>query len=345
MSKLNVLIDGPSRSGKLLLGKLIMTSPSMAFQHYSGDLERILESIFFAEHENIEESLYEILRLNLVHTFNDLKELRQLSINPNDSSFYKKTLFFKNHKSSISDGGICDSLKENTHGFVIHTHESFKFLQYAREIHALNTIFSDHFKNIAYIIRNPSAQALSWHSRKYLQDWKQLNQRMSPFTLYKLDYYLPCLSNLGIKKAPWFINKSIEYFLQKDELSESDFKSISDVEIIVLSVCYITTEYLCGFSDASDCLCIQHPRNQYYLFHEDLHDYPLEEAESLINFFGLLFDVDQLKASAENETSREDFGRQSIEKKYANLQLMICNENVACILRQTHKKYVDILNR
>ena len=98
MSTPNMLIDGPSRSGKLLLGKLVMASPSMAFQHYSGDLERILESIYFANDKRTERTLHELLRINLVHTLM-IRELRQLSVNSNDSSFFKKHFFTKHLKT------------------------------------------------------------------------------------------------------------------------------------------------------------------------------------------------------------------------------------------------------
>ena len=92
---MNILVDGPARSGKLLLGKLLLGSPELKFQHFSGDIETLLESLYFnRENKNIQSVLLELLRNNLVHTLQDLRQFRQLSINPDDSSWYKNSAFF-----------------------------------------------------------------------------------------------------------------------------------------------------------------------------------------------------------------------------------------------------------
>ena len=91
---MNILVDGPARSGKLLLGKLLLGSSQLKFQHYSGDIETLLESIYFNKsNKSTESALLEVFRNNLVHTLEDLRQFRQLSINSNDSSYYKNSYF------------------------------------------------------------------------------------------------------------------------------------------------------------------------------------------------------------------------------------------------------------
>ena len=42
-----IVVDGLSRSGKLLLGKILLSSSSNLTQSYTGYLERIMESIYY----------------------------------------------------------------------------------------------------------------------------------------------------------------------------------------------------------------------------------------------------------------------------------------------------------
>ena len=130
---INILIDGPSRSGKLLLAKLILASPRLAFQHYSGDAERILEAIYMSRKgQEINKILIELLRVNLVHTIEDLKSCRQLSINRADSSYYKKSSFYGLNKRAFEEGKAIEIIKREDNGFIIHTHESEKFINHMR---------------------------------------------------------------------------------------------------------------------------------------------------------------------------------------------------------------------
>ena len=133
-----ILIDGPSRSGKLLLAKLLLASPSLAFQHYSGDLERIIETIYFSRNDiSLINTLKELLRINLVHTIDDLRNARQVSVNKRDSSFYQKSAFYLVNKSSFDIGDVSGISGDGFHGFLMHTHESARCFCIVEEMHDL----------------------------------------------------------------------------------------------------------------------------------------------------------------------------------------------------------------
>ena len=93
---MNLLIDGPSRSGKLLLAKTLLTSPNIAFQHYSGDLERILEALWFTvESQTTYYKILELMRINMVHTFEDTS-VKTTYLNANDSR--QRNAFYDIHE-------------------------------------------------------------------------------------------------------------------------------------------------------------------------------------------------------------------------------------------------------
>lgn len=341
MNTPNMLIDGPSRSGKLLLGKLVMASPSMAFQHYSGDLERILESIYFANDKRTERTLHELLRINLVHTFNDLRELRQLSVNSNDSSFFKKTFFYETFKDLIASGEASSLIKSSRMGYVMHTHESILFIQKVNGNKVKQDIINHHFSSIAYIIRNPSAQALSWYSRGYVQDWKQDNENNSPFILYKLNYNIPCLIQDGVFSAPWFVNSSIDYYLKSDCISTNDLEKLSPLDVITLSVCYLTACYLKLYYSFKEntATANQKHNSSFFVFHENLHDKGVDQIQAIFELAGLQLDTDKLNLSARNELSPTRFGRESINKATKTLQESVFLPSVLDILKDTHRSY------
>ena len=345
MSTPNMLIDGPSRSGKLLLGKLVMASPSMAFQHYSGDLERILESIYFANDKRTEITLYELLRINLVHTFNDLRELRQLSVNSNDSSFFKKTFFYEKFKDLIASGDASSYIKSSRIGFVMHTHESILFIQKLKKNQIKEDILNHHFSSIAYIIRNPSAQVLSWYSRGYVQDWKQDNEIHSPFILYKLNYKIPGLNQNGIYSAPWFVNSSIDHYLKSDRISKRDLEKLSPLDVITIGVCYLTDCYLKLFYSFNEnsSTTNQKYNSSFFVFHENLHDKGVDQIQKIFELAGLQLDTDKLILSARNELSPTRFGRESINKATKTLQESVFLPSVLYILKDTHRSYESAL--
>ena len=153
-SALNILIDGPSRSGKLLLAKLLLSSSKLAFQHYSGDLERILELIYFSRNDiNVINAFKELLRINLVHTIEDLRNARQLSVNKRDSSYYKKSAFYTSNHLSFKDGCIADEISLGNYGFILHTHESELFLNYAKSSNLLYPVLLQFIHSQISIIR------------------------------------------------------------------------------------------------------------------------------------------------------------------------------------------------
>ena len=233
---MNILIDGPSRSGKLLLAKLLLASPKLAFQHYSGDLERILEIIYMSKDDRlICERLTELLRINIVHTVEDLKNARQLSININDSSYYKKTSFYRKFEDDIEKGNTAEVINSHAKGFIMHTHESDLFLKQLRKDINIAKIFKKLLQIQISILRNPAAQSLSWISREYTKTWND-EDKLTPFILYKSKNDLKKLTAHGINNYPWYVDKGLNYYLTTKAINASEIKEISKHEIIVLSV-------------------------------------------------------------------------------------------------------------
>lgn len=332
----NVLIDGPSRSGKLLLAKLLLSSPTFAFQHYSGDLESISEVIYFSRNnENSAQVLSEILRINLVHTINDLKSARQLSINENDSSYYKKTSFFVQNEHLFESGGISNISGDGMHGFILHTHESVLFLDYLRSSLLYNDIFSKFLQRQISIIRNPASQALSWLSRKYTDSWT--NDSFSPFILYPCKYKLAKLSSSGVEGFPWYVEKSVDYYLNKGMILASSCENFNSVDLIALSVCYLTEIYISAFDKLSIDPSSAHHR--FMVYHENLHDQPAADIGAILSALELEFDPNVLELLSENEASAERFGRKSINTSLRKLLKMVSCGKVANVLNSANELY------
>ncbi len=338
---LNIFIDGPSRSGKLLLAKLLLASPRFSFQHYSGDLERLVELIYFSRNnDRTVQVLRELLRINLAHTIEDLKNARQLSINKSDSSFYKKSSFYIMNKSLFDSGDISSLSGDGTHGFILHTHESDLFLEFLRSSPLFDDIFVHFLHRQVSIIRNPASQALSWLSRRYIDSWT--SDSLSSFILYPCKYNIDKLSSSGIKSYPWYVEKTIDYYLDKQMISASAYVDFNDVDIITLSVCYLTEIYLSSFDrlsqDNSSC-------HRFLVYHENLHDQPSVDVKAILSVLGLEFDSNVLDILSKNEASPKRFGKSSTSESLNKLLKIISCREVGNVLNTTYELYQAKLNR
>ena len=341
---MNILVDGPARSGKLLLGKLLLGSSQLKFQHYSGDIETLLESIYFNKsNKSTESALLEVFRNNLVHTLEDLRQFRQLSINSNDSSYYKNSILFDRFPDQILSGNVEGIIGENPQ-FVLHSHECVLFLNNIESNSKLSKYLSCNLQAIVSIIRNPAAQALSWLSRNYPKTWSKNNCDKSPSILYTPKYVLPSILKTDIKNVPWFINESLNYYLEKGSLQSSDLKVINIEELLVLSVCYLTRLYL----DSTSRCCLNNKKtntiNRYHLFHEDLHDKNGKHVTAIFDDLGLEYSQQKFRNLVQKETNPTFFGRDSIQSSFDKLSNRLENSPVFHILQEANSYYNSMLN-
>lgn len=340
--KVNILIDGPSRSGKLLLAKLLLASPDLAFQHYSGDAERILEAIYMSKSDTlIREKLIELLRINLVHTIEDLRNCRQLSINANDSSYYKKTLFFKENEGLFDNGKVAEEIMSSGNGFVVHTHESAMFLDELRGDKQFEVIEKHLLQQQISIARNPAAQSLSWISRKYTEKWN-FTDKLTPFSLYKSKHKLNKLVEDGVNRFPWFVDKSLDYYLCSGAITENELKNLDHYELIILAVCYLTEVYLKTYTSWSKIGFKR--QNRHFVFHENLHDNSITDVKNILQSIGLKFDEEILNTLYQNETNSKVFGRESMETSAQSAKNLISQHKVLDILDSSSKHYSCILD-
>ena len=339
---MNILIDGPSRSGKLLLAKLLLASPKLAFQHYSGDLERILEIIYMSKDDRlICERLTELLRINIVHTVEDLKNARQVSININDSSYYKKTRFYAKFEDDIEKGNTAQVINSYAKGFIMHTHESDLFLKELRKDINIAKTFEELLQKQISIIRNPGAQSLSWISREYTKTWNN-EDKLTPFLLYKSKNDLKKLTALGINSYPWYVDKSLSHYLTTKAIKESEIKEISKHEIIILSVCYITQLYLESFRELNSNM--GESQDRYFVFHENLHDRPRTDIKNILDSISLEFEQNTLDLLSTKETNAGIFGRSSIRLSIDKAMALISLPSIKEILEETCVEYCCIMN-
>ena len=338
---MNILIDGPSRSGKLLLAKLLLASPKLAFQHYSGDLERILEIIYMSKDDRlICERLTELLRINIVHTVEDLKNARQVSININDSSYYKKTRFYSKFKDDIEKGNTAEAINSYAKGFIMHTHESYLFLKQLRKDINIAKIFEELLQN-RYQYFEPAAQSLSG-IREYTNTWNN-KDKLTPFILYKSKNDLKKLTALGINNYPWYVDKSLSHYLTTKAIKESEIKEINKHEIIILSVCYITQLYLDSFRELNSNML--ESQDRYFVFHENLHDRPSTDIKYILDSISLEFEQNTLDLLSTKETNAGIFGRSSIRLSFDKAMALISLTSIKKILEETNVEYCCIMNR
>ena len=341
---MNILVDGPARSGKLLLGKLLLGSPQLKFQHFSGDIETLLELLYFnIENKTVQSVLLELFRNNLVHTLEDLRQFRQLSINPNDSSWYQNSVFFNNSSDQILQGNVKGLMGDNPQ-FVFHCHECVLFLESIRANAKLAHCFSSHFGTVISIIRNPASQALSWISRGYPKTWLRTNCHTSPSILYSPIYNIPSLLSSGIESVPWFINASLKYYLNKGSLDASCIESISIEELLVLSVCYLNDLYLEFSSEPLVNTNSAFLINRFYLYHEDLHDKRAKCVELIFARLGLNYSSKTFQGLVDKETNSSRFGRVSIQSSFEAIVDFLENSPVLPIVEASNAYYLIKLN-
>ena len=341
---MNILVDGPARSGKLLLGKLLLGSSQLKFQHFSGDVETLLESIYFNRANNeVRPILIELIRNNLVHTIEDLRQFRQLSINPSDSSWYKNSSFFNDFSEEILSGNIGGLMGDNPQ-FVFHSHECVLFLEMISDDRDLVRYFSLYLRTMVSIIRNPASQALSWMSRDYPKAWSLSNSHASPSILYPSHYVLPSLLAADIQSVPWWINHSLDYYLNNGSLNYSCLESITIEDLLTLSVCYLNHLYLESFSNSYRVTDASSPLNRYYIYHEDIHDNRANCIELILNELHLNYNPNVFSALVDKETNPSRFGRKSIQPSFDKLAPFLASSSVLSILEACHADYLSRLN-
>ena len=341
---MNILVDGPARSGKLLLGKLLLGSPQFKFQHFSGDIETLLEAIYFNRtNTTVEPILLELFRNNLVHTLEDLRQFRQLSINPNDSSWYKNSVFFNEFSEQIQHGNITGLMGENPQ-FIFHSHECVLFLDSISTNKQLSKYFKSNLGTIVSIIRNPASQALSWISRGYPKTWSRSNCHESPSILYPPSYILPSLLRSDIEGVPWFINDSLGYYVNNGSLDVSCIESFTVEELLVLSVCYLTYLYLESASHSLPRTNEAFLLNRFHLYHEDLHDKRAKSVELILNKMGMDYCSKTFHGLVDMETDSVRFGRKSVQSSLDRLAVLFANSPVLPIMENASADYLAKLN-
>ena len=235
-----LIVDGLARSGKLLLGKILLTSKSISTQSYTAYLERLIETIYFdfKKGKDIESHL-ELLRLYFCHTLDDLRNLRLLSLNPIDSSYYRNSNLYRTNKKDI-DLGIYQPRLDKESLFINHTHQSIDFLS-----HFFNNNYemSNNFiRNYIVVIRNPSAQILSWINRKYIKRWKDITN--ANFKLHKIEFKNNYLIKHNINYVPWYLNQSFRWISSKKILTRKELEYVSENEIIAICVIFLLEKNL-----------------------------------------------------------------------------------------------------
>ena len=329
-----LVVDGLSRSGKLLLGKILLTSNSISTQSYTGYLERIIETIYFdsLENKNIE-SLIELLRLYFNHTLEDLRQFRLVSLNPLDSSYFRNSNLYRINKKQIDLGTFKPNFNSKSL-FINHTHESIDFLQYG--ISKYNEILKKYINNYVIIVRNPAAQILSWYGRNYVENWKNINE--SPFKLYKLKFENNFFKNRGINNVPWYLNESFIWAESNTNINKQDLKKFEEKDIISLCVIFLLEKYLSFYRKKN----LDIKFKPIFIMHESIHD----KTEKVINN---LFQKLKINIYSESEfkyilkeISQEKFGIKSADYSLKRCQELSLNLKISALLNDLHEKYKNL---
>lgn len=343
---MNILIDGQSRSGKLLLAKTLLASSGIAFQHYSGDIERLLEALAFSEHSSDAQAvLLDLLRINLLDTFEDLRQSRQLSLNANDSSYYKKTAFFLINQKKVEVGKPVLEIDPSA-SFILHTHECESFLTPLLRQERFREVFSSQIKACISIVRNPSAQLLSWISRDYTLSWNSASKKLSPFTLYRSRYNLTSVADEGVELFPWFVDQAIGAYIEKRLIVENDIVEFTSKDLLGLCVCFLTDLYL----DLADSLrlhtqtfdCYTYPL-RYVVFHEDIHDSKCSNVATLLESLGYIIYPPKFKEIVRVELAPSKFGKESIDESLEAALRQLSSDPVKKILQVLSSRYCHAL--
>ena len=343
-----VIIDGLSRSGKLLLGKVLLGSSDSAFQYYSGNLERLLEEYYFnSDFKKNEESFSQLLRLQLVHTCQDLMQYRMLSINPSDSSYYKKSSLYATKLLYVDDSMKFEhmpSLQEKF--FVTHTHESILFINNALHNSSIfRQISSQLIQSILVVIRNTPAQILSWYSRNYLESWVQAQTLYSPFRLYPVEFINQELDFRAVKQVPWFMNIGISEYLVSGELTENDVLYLDEYELIAVSVLYLQNTYLDFIDsqkhveDAGDNPILK----PHIVFHEHLHDHGLQCINQIYADCQISGMDNHYQSYLLEELNSARFGKQSIASNLSKAIDACRNSKIVDLIVNSTQRYKHLL--
>ena len=329
-----IVVDGLSRSGKLLLGKILLSSSSNLTQSYTGYLERIIESIYYDSIDKKDvNSLIELLRLYFNHTLEDLRQFRLLSLNPLDSSYYRNSYLYRENKKQIDNGTFEPNFRKESF-FINHTHESIDFIQYLISIQ--ENFLKKYIKNYIVIVRNPAAQILSWFGRDYLDSWQ--NIITSPFKLYKLKFENNFLKEKKIFNVPWYINESFFWAQSEKSISSKELKSFVEKDIISLCVIFLLEKYLAYYNNHQ----IDKKFKPIFIMHESIHDDPEKTINNLFQKLEInMYSKNEFKYILK-EISSNKFGILSAEdslKKCLNFSL---NTKINKILQELHQKYKDI---
>ena len=326
-----IIVDGLSRSGKLFLGKILLTSKSISTQTYTGYLERLIETIYFdfKSGKDIESHL-ELLRLYFCHTLEDLRKFRLLSLNPIDSSYYRNSNLYRTNKKNIDLGVYQPKLDEESL-FINHTHESIDFLSHLVSNHY--EMSKKFIRNYVVIIRNPSAQILSWINRKYTKSWSYITN--ANFKLNKIEFKNNYLINHNINYVPWFLNQSFRWITSKKILTREELEYVSENEIIAICVIFLLEKYLI-FSTSNS---LNKEFKPIFVKHESIHDSPKKVIKNLFQKLGVYSFSNSEFNYIMKEISSEKFGLQSAETSLKNCQKLIMNEKIKSHLFDLHHQY------
>ena len=103
-------------------------------------------------------------------------------MNPFDSSYYRNSSIYRLNKSI--DAGVFEPDLNKDYLFVNHTHESIDFHCYLADNN--EKIIKEYIQEFIVIVRNPSAQILSWSGRNYFENWRNYNSSHSSYISYYL---------------------------------------------------------------------------------------------------------------------------------------------------------------
>ena len=328
------VVDGLSRSGKLLLGKILLSSSSILSQSYTGYFERLVETIYFDSFAKKDtNSLKELLRLYFVHTIEDLNKFRLLSLNPLDSSYYRNSSTYRLNKKSI-DSGVFEPDLNKDYLFVNHTHESIDFHCYMADTN--ENLIKEYIKEFIVIVRNPSSQILSWSSRNYFESWRNYNS--SSFKLYKLIFENHFLKSKQIHNVPWFVNESFKWALSMQFLSNKDLINLKKNDIIALCVIFLLEKYLSYFISNKSNKKFQ----PIFITHESIHDDPEKTINKLFKKLKIeTYSNDEFTCII-NELSSEKFGIESAEYSLRKCIGLKLNGQINYLLHELDEKYKKV---
>ena len=343
---MNLLIDGPSRSGKLLLAKTLLTSPNIAFQHYSGDLERILEALWFTvESQTTYYKILELMRINMVHTFEDLRQSRQLSLNANDSSYYKKSAFYDIHELKLN-AGISANEIDSCARFIIHTHECVLFLNSLLKESGFLKLLSNQIRTYISVVRNPSAQIVSWINRDYTRFWNSKSMSISPFTQYPSQFNLRAAYDEGVDRFPWYIDQSLKYYIEHDYIDNKHVEKLLPDDLIAISVCYLTSHYLDLVESENSEAASREINNsvfRFVVFHESIHDSKCANIKNILDELGYRISPQRFNEVIKTELSPSRFGISSIADSLVQATDRISSQTIKNILNLQASRYESAL--